>query len=190
VPAATIRNIRNVGNPWTSQLQAFRMDVSPVSNREFLAFVQAHPQWQKSQIPRDQHDGNYLKHWEGDDRVPTPELEKPVRYVSYDAAAAYCAAQGAKLPSLNQYRVAANTREGALEITYETAYAPPAFHFMQAEWTNTWWGAGSPDHGKRLPYMYGTIHTDNRSKFVGGDYSPEQEKRHTGSALGFRCVQY
>ena len=112
-----------------------------------------------------------------------------MRYVSYDAAAAYCATQGAKLPSLDQYRVAANAHEASLQITYETAYAPPALHFMQAEWTNTWWGmaAGSPDPGKRLPYIYGTTHSNNRDS---RDYSPEQEKRHTGSALGFRCVQY
>jgi len=187
IPAATIRQVL-AKNPWTAQVKAFRMDLYPVSNREFLAFVHAHPQWKKSQITSDRHDGDYLKHWQGDDRVPAPELDKPVRYVSYYAAAAYCKEQGAKLPSLNHYRVASGYRDAIHQIDYETPYSAPAFHFMQAEWTNTWWvSSGSRDPGKRLPYMYGTLHSSERGSI---HYSPEQENRHTGGSLGFRCAQY
>lgn len=163
------------------------MDLSPVSNREFLAFVQAHPQWKKSQMASDKHDGDYLKHWQGDDRIPAGELDEPVRYVSYCAAAAYCKEQGAYLPSLNQYRVASSERVAFRQIDYETSYSAPAFHFMQTEWTNTWWPSSGPrDPGKRVPYMHGSCHGYQR-----GDrcYTPEQENRYTGRSLGFRCAQ-
>jgi len=185
VPAVTLQ-CACLGNPWTAQVTSFRMDLNPVSNREFLAFVQTHPQWKKSQIARDRHDGDYLKHWPGDDRVPAPELDQPVRYVSYYVAVAYCKEQGAKLPLLNHYRVASSYREGSIEIDYATSYDAPAFHFMQAEWTNTWWDSSGPrDPGKRLPYMYRTIHSGQK----GSSYSPEQENRYTGGSLGFRCMQ-
>jgi len=114
VPAVTLQ-CACLGNPWTAQVTSFRMDLNPVSNREFLAFVQTHPQWKKSQIARDRHDGDYLKHWPGDDRVSAPELDQPVRYVSYYAAVAYCKEQGVKLPLLNRYRVASSYREGSIE---------------------------------------------------------------------------
>ena len=187
VPAATISAV-NPTNPWTNKVQAFRMDLNPVSNREFLAFVQARPEWKKSRIARDKHDGDYLKHWQGDDRVPAQELGKPVRYVSYYTAAAYCKEQGAKLPGLNHYRAASGHRESGLQIDYETSYSAPDFHFMQAEWTDGWWGriSGSPDPGKRLPYIYRSTHNDVKGST---NYSPEQENRYTGSSLGFRCVK-
>ena len=186
VPAATIRQVL-AENPWTNQVKAFRMDLYPVSNREFLAFIQAHPQWKKSQITSDKHDGDYLKHWQGDDRVPPKELDEPVRYVSYFAAAAYCKEQGAQLPSLNQYRVASGVYSDARHQTdYETSYSAPAFHFMQTEWTNSWWESSPRDPGTRIPYMYRSCQSNER----GPCYSPGQENRYTGRSLGFRCARY
>jgi formylglycine-generating enzyme required for sulfatase activity len=155
--------------------------LNPVSNREFLDFVRANPQWHKSRIAGNLHDGNYLKHWDGDETVKASEVDDPVRYVSFYAASAFCKALGKKLPDLHNYRTAANppnTRD--VNVSYETTYKVPNFHFMRAEWTDTAWEGGS-DSEKRLPYQYGTTHSRNDS--------PDQDKRYTGRSLGFRCAE-
>ena len=73
---------------------------APVTNGEFLAFVKEHPEWQRSEVPREMADLNYLRHWAGDLEIG-PESAKqqdaPVTYVSWFAARAYCAARGQRL---------------------------------------------------------------------------------------------
>ena len=77
VPTATL-----TGSGWEGKVSAFHMDLRPVSNREFLEFVKSHPEWKKSQISKDLHDGEYLKYWEGDETIKSTELDRPVSYVS------------------------------------------------------------------------------------------------------------
>lgn len=160
-----------------------------MSNREFLAFVRAQPQWRKSRIQKTLHDGDYLKHWINDETVPPEELDQPVRYVSHFAAHAYCAAQGHKLPTLSRQRIAAQSSEGnTIQITYAAPYQAPDWRFMSAEWSDAWWHArtGAPDAGKRIPYEHGTRYSDPPSK----SFNPDEDRRYTGRALGFRCAAY
>jgi hypothetical protein len=186
VPAATISWQRS-GEPWSQKVSAFRLDLHPISNDEFLAFVRLSPQWKKSHMDKTLHDGDYLKHWPSDETTPLDERDRPVRYVSYFAAEAYCKASGKKLPGLNHYRIATGLNEArTIEITYEGPYQAPTFSFMHVEWTSSWWGIGAPDPGKRLKYQHGTFHT-SRVKDV--EYTPEEDKRYTGRSLGFRCTK-
>ena len=169
-------------------MRAFRLDSQPVSNREFLDFVKAHPEWKKSQASKSLQDGDYLNHWPGDEAVQPEDLDHPVRYVSYFAAEAYCEARGNKIPSLNQYRAAATDTGGdsLMGFSYDKPYKAPQFNFMQVEWSNTWW-SGGPDPAKRIKYQHGTIHNnDPHSKY----YTPAEDKRYTGRSLSFRCAEY
>ena len=69
VPAATISGQRS-GEPWSQKVSAFRLDLHPISNDEFLAFVRLSPQWKKSHVDKTFHDGDYLKHWPSDETMP------------------------------------------------------------------------------------------------------------------------
>src|SRR4051794_21763818 len=53
-------------DPKELSVKAFYLDVLPVTNGDFLAFVQANPQWRRSQTKRIFADEAYLKQWAGD----------------------------------------------------------------------------------------------------------------------------
>ena len=190
VPAATVTGRDHLSRDWTFRVPTFRIDVAPVSNKEFLEFVRANPQWKRSQISTTLHDGDYLKHWEGDETINAKEADRPVRYVSYSAAEAYCKSVKKALPWLNHYRAATKLEErgsyAVFYVSYDVSYTPPDFNFVDTEWTASWW-ASSPDPGKRIPFQHGSLH----SRVPGSPhYAPERDKRDTGRSLGFRCVEY
>jgi formylglycine-generating enzyme len=77
----------------------------PVTNADFLAFVQQHPRWQRDKVPALLAEARYLSHWAAPTRLANPaQALQPVTWVSWFAARAYCEAQGgeaqgARLPT-------------------------------------------------------------------------------------------
>ena len=69
-------------------LDAYYMDVHPVTNAQFRAFVEAKPDWSAGRIPGDLHNGGYLSHWIGDE-FPRDKTDHPVVNVCWYAAVAY-----------------------------------------------------------------------------------------------------
>ena len=94
----------------------FWMDVHPVTNAAFLAFVGAHPEWRRSRVKRLFAEAGYLRHWRGDLELgPEAPPASPVVDVSWFAARAYCAANGKRLPTVDEWEDAAASapqREG------------------------------------------------------------------------------
>ncbi len=81
-------------------VRSFALDVRPVTNERFLAFVQANPAWQRSRVRRLFADADYLAHWAGDAALgPDARPAQPVTRVSWFAARAFCRAQGRRLPT-------------------------------------------------------------------------------------------
>ena len=86
----------------------FLMDERAVTNEEFLQFVIANPQWQKSNIKRLYADTNYLKTWPTDITLPENVLkDAPVCNVSWFAAKAYAQSVGKRLPTLDEWEFVA-----------------------------------------------------------------------------------
>jgi formylglycine-generating enzyme required for sulfatase activity len=90
-------------------LDTYWISRTPVTNRMWLKFIQE----SGYQPSEDDHDGDYLKHWSGN-QPPAEKLDHPVVYVSYIAAMAFCDYYGLILPSEAQWEKAARGVDGRL----------------------------------------------------------------------------
>lgn len=129
----------------------FRMDVEPVTNAAFLAFVTAHPEWRRSHVARSLADGAYLGRWRGDlDPGPDAPPRSPVVSVSWFAARAYLHARGEDLPTTDQWEYAA----AASRTTRDASRDPLVLDRLLA-----WYSTPTPERlaavGSTPPNIYG-----------------------------------
>jgi formylglycine-generating enzyme required for sulfatase activity len=89
------------------ELEEYWIARTPVTNLMWLQFVKE----SQYQPTSDDHDGEYLKHWQ-DDQPPEELLEHPVVNVSYINAWAFCDYNGLSLPSEAQWEKAARGTNG------------------------------------------------------------------------------
>ena len=83
-------------------VKPFQIDKTPVTNAEFAQFVKANPKWQRGNVSVKHAESNYLKQW--DKHGPkAADANKPVTNVSWFAAHTYCAAQGKRLPTNDEW---------------------------------------------------------------------------------------
>jgi formylglycine-generating enzyme len=90
-----------------TRIAAFRLDVFPVSNGQFLDFVRQHPEWRRSRVKPIFADHQYLGKWRGDlELSDARSASEPVTNVSWFAAEAYCEARGLRLPTTEHWEYA------------------------------------------------------------------------------------
>ena len=108
-------------------IAAFQLDVRPVTNGEFLAFVRENPKWQRAQVKRLFADERYLAHWADDLDLGSARAEQPVTNVSWFAAKAFAASRGMRLPTTAEWEVAAaagfTVRDGAKDAEFQAEVA-------------------------------------------------------------------
>jgi len=123
------------------RVPAFRLDPRPVTNRQFLEFVRAHPTWRRDRIASLFADDGYLSHWAAADALgAAAQPDQPITRVSWFAARAYCVAAGGRLPAWNEWELAAAADEHVADARTDTAwrarildwYARPATDLLQA----------------------------------------------------------
>jgi cytochrome oxidase Cu insertion factor (SCO1/SenC/PrrC family) len=105
------------------------MDITQVTNAQFLEFVTRHPAWRRSQVQPTLADANYLRHWAGDLDPGTAGRDAPVTNVSWFAAKAFCEAQGKRLPTQDEWEFVARA-----DATRIDASADQEFLRQLLEW--------------------------------------------------------
>jgi sulfatase modifying factor 1 len=91
----------------TVKVAKFWLDRDPVTNAQFLTFVNANPAWRRDRIASVRADAQYLAHWSAPDALGDAPPNAPVVNVSWFAARAYCAAQRGRLPVEAEWEFAA-----------------------------------------------------------------------------------
>ena len=134
-----------------TRIAPFALMRKPVTNAEFLAFVQAHPQWRRDRVARVFAESRYLSHWAGADALGAKALpQQPVVQVSWFAAQAYCESQGARLPGWDEWEYAA-----AADETRRDARRDPAWRERILRWYSHPSNQALPRTGLQAPNAYG-----------------------------------
>ena len=158
------------------EVAPFRMQTTPVTNADFLAFVRADAAWRRGAVPALFADGGYLSHWDGPTTLgAAAPVDHPVTRVSWFAASAYCRAAGGRLPTEAEWEWVARA-----SATERDATADPAFARQILDWYAAPHGEGGPGRavGAAAPNVWGIFDLhglvwewvlDFNSNFVSGD---------------------
>lgn len=129
----------------------FELMGTPVTNAQFLAFVKTHPQWRRDRVASVFAESRYLSHWQGATVLGPKALPaQPVTWISWFAADAYCAAQGARLPTWNEWEYAA-----AADETRRDARKDPTWRERILSWYSRPSNTVLPRAGLQTPNAYG-----------------------------------
>ena len=97
----------NEGPVHTVYIDAFYIDQYEVTNAQYKAFVDANPEWRKTNINERFHSGKYLYLWDDENTYPDWAAHHPVTHVSWYAAMAYAEWTGKRLPTEAEWEKAA-----------------------------------------------------------------------------------
>ena len=113
-PMATVPTGRYLPlySPDTSavNVRSFRLDAFLVTRADFAAFVAAVPRWRRDRVKPIFADRRYLADWSSA-LHPGGRPDAPVTRVSWFAARAYCAWEGKRLPTVDEWEYAARADE-------------------------------------------------------------------------------
>ena len=154
-------------------IPAFAMRATPVTAGEFLAFVRAHPEWQRGRAPAIFADRRYLVDWRSPVLLADAGAsDRPVINVSWFAARAYCESERARLPTWLEWEYAA-----AADETRRDARADPQWRRRILSWYERP-ATTSPPRVGGAPNVYGVsdLHgmawewvDDFNALFIAGD---------------------
>ena len=110
IPAGSYRPLFATSSSSRVHVAAFDIDREPVTREQYLRFVRANPRWARGAVPGQFAERSYLAEWpSATDAGNAVDMRRPVTSVSWFAAKAYCAAQGKRLPTVDEWELAASS---------------------------------------------------------------------------------
>lgn len=135
----------------TRVVKDFQMDVRQVTNAEFLAFVIAHPEWQRSHVKSLFADQGYLTKWASDTELgKSAPPDSPVVCVSWHAARAYLKSVGKRLPTVDEWEFVARADDKSINASQD-----PEFKARILDWYARPEPVLLPAAGSQAPNIYG-----------------------------------
>lgn len=134
-----------------TRIAPFELMRTPVSNARFLSFVRKHPEWRRDRVASVLAEPRYLSHWAGPATLgDVARPDQPVVQVSWFAAQAYCEAEGARLPTWDEWEYAA-----AADETRTDARRDPRWRERILSWYSRPSNAALQRVGLQAPNVYG-----------------------------------
>jgi len=104
-------------------VKAFYLDVYPVTNAQYLAFLKKYPENTRSKIKGLFADKSYLSHWASDYNYGKANLgNAPVTNVSWFTAKKYCECQGERLPTMDEWEYVAMADEKRIDARTKESF--------------------------------------------------------------------
>lgn len=123
IPGGTYRPLYVAWGDAGVRVASFALDREPVTRGQFLAFVKSQPSWRRDAVRPLFAQRSYLADWPSATNAGTPtDLRRPVVNVSWFAAKAYCAAQGKRLPTVDEWELAAAASEMRADATRDADF--------------------------------------------------------------------
>lgn len=133
------------------RIKTFALMRKPVTNAEFQAFLKRHPEWRRDRVSSVFAEPRYLQHWASADTLgPAALPDRPVVWVSWFAADAYCRSLDARLPTWSEWEYAA-----AADETRRDARQDPAWRERILSWYARSSKDALPRVGMQAPNVYG-----------------------------------
>ena len=151
IPAGSYRPLYAPPGVTRVRVRAFALDRTPVTRGTYLRFVRAHPAWARGSVQPRLADAGYLMDWPSASSAgEAADLDRPVTGVSWYAAKAYCASQGKRLPTIDEWELAAAASE-----TKRDASSDPAFRRRLAALYAARRSGGAPRVSRTSANVYG-----------------------------------
>jgi sulfatase modifying factor 1 len=162
-------------------VDAFEMDAHAVTRDEYLAFVRAHPEWQRGRVSATRADSAYLLEWRGTlDAGDAMDLQRPVTSVSWYAASAYCEAAHKRLPTTDEWEYVAAASDATRDATNDAAFMGRVL----AMYATRVAGAAPPPVGHGFTNVYGIEGLHGSVWEWTRDYKPQAMTNCAGAAMG------
>lgn len=162
------------------EVKDFQIDKYPVTNQQFVAFLKANPQWQKSNVLKLYADGNYLRQFKNDTVLKNNENpNSPVTYVSWFVAKAYCECQGKRLPTIDEWEYVAMADETTADARLKTSYNQDILSWYETPRTDEKTVGSTPKNYWGVYDMHGLVWEwtiDFNSVLISGESRKDVDK--------------